>query len=118
MTFVQDYDPGFVNAPGFGQSATNPMAPVFYQSLGVVQDLTVYQSLYATQKVSAGEEFTLGESRFTTDGFEVHPPGVFLQTVRFNQTATFDKPIVVGGIAFRPKIIRTISGNHLVLAAY
>jgi hypothetical protein len=112
MTFVQDYDPGFVNVPGFGQSATNPMAPVFYQSLGVVQDLTVYQSLYATQKVTAGEEFTLGESRFTTDGFEMHPPGTFRQTVRF------DKPIIVEGIAFRPKLIRTISGDHIVLAAY
>jgi hypothetical protein len=112
MIFQQDYDPGFVNVPGFGQSATNPMAPVFYLSLGVVQDLTVYQSLYATQKVSAGEEFILGESRFTTDGFEVQPPGTFHQTVRF------DKPIVVEGITFRPKVIRTISGDHLVLAAY
>jgi hypothetical protein len=116
--FTQDYDPGFVNVPGFGQSATNPLAPVFYQSLGVVEDLTVYESLYAAQKVSAGEEFNLGPSRFTRDGFEVHPPGTFLQTVRFAQTATFDQPIVVQGIRFRPKVIRTISGNHTVLAAY
>jgi hypothetical protein len=111
-TFTQDYDPGFLNVPGFGQSAQNPLAPVFYQSMGVVQDLTVYQSIYGTQAIHAGEAFILGGSKFTASGFNMQPPGTFQDTV------SFSKPVIVEGMTFKPTVINTISGPHLVLAVY
>ena len=112
MTFSQDYDPGFLNVPGFGQSATNPLAPVFYQSMGIVQDLTVYQSIYGTQSIHAGEAFILGDSQFTGSEFSVATHG------KFQDTVTFDKPLIVEGMTFKPTVINTISGPHLVLAVY
>lgn len=111
-TFTQDYDPGFLNVPGFGQSATNPLAPVFYRSLGVVENLSVYQSIYGTKEIVAGEAFVLGQSRFAGSGFDVKPPGTFEDTV------TFQVPIVVEGVSFRPTLISYRGESHLVLAAY
>ena len=81
MTFTEDYDPGFINSPGFGQSATNPLAPVFYRSLGVVESLSVYDSIYAANCIKANVSFSIGESSLTRRGFVVAVPTTFLRSV-------------------------------------
>jgi hypothetical protein len=112
-----NYDPGFLNSPGKGQNAGNPLAPVYIESLGVVSDLSVYQNIYG-RTMNADVGFTLGMSgAFTKGGFFVQPPGVFESDVSFASNITVGQCIVMGGQCFKPKLINTISGSHLVLAA-
>ena len=120
MTVTSDsnYDPGFLNSPGKGQSAANPLAPVYFESLGIVQDLSVYQNFYG-RTINAETGYTLGQSgAFTADGFFVSPPGVFENDVSFASNITVAQCIIMGGQCFKPTVINTISGPHLVLAAY
>ena len=113
------YDPGFLNSPGKGQSAANPLAPTYVESLGVVSDLSVYQNVYG-RTLNASVGFTLGLSgAFTASGFFVQPPGVFEKDVSFQSDAVFQTDISVGryvfvqGIRFVPTFVR----GTLVLAA-
>jgi hypothetical protein len=113
-----NYDPGFLNSPGKGQSAANPLAPVYMESLGVVSDLSVYQNVYG-RTINADLGFTLGLSgAFTGDGFFIQPPGVFESDVSFSRSIFVSKCIYMDGQCFKPKVIRADSGSHLVLAAY
>jgi hypothetical protein len=113
-----NYDPGFLNSPGKGQSAANPLAPVYVESLGVVSDLSVYQNVYG-RTINAETGFTLGlDGAFTGSGFFAKPPGVFESDVSFLSSITVEKCIIMGGQCFKPTIINTSSGSHLVLAAY
>jgi len=99
MTFTEDYDPGFINSPGFGQSATNPLAPVFYQSLGVVESLSVYDSIYAANSIKANVSFSIGNSLLSQKGFTVAVPTTFLETV------TCDKDVRVNAITNTDRLI-------------
>lgn len=113
-----NYDPGFLNSPGKGQSAANPLAPVYVESLGVVSDLSVYQNVYG-RTINADVGFTLGlDGAFSASGFFVKPPGVFESDVSFAANITVGQCIIMGGQCFKPTVINTISGSHLVLAAY
>lgn len=127
----ENYDPGFLNSPGKGQSSTNPLAPVYMESLGVVKDLSAYGNMFAGGTINADVGFTLGLENFLSkDGFKVSTPGMFGSNVDFQENVTINMnadvggnlgvggSIIMRGARFRPKIIRTISGPHLVLAAY
>lgn len=127
----ENYDPGFINSPGKGQSPTNPLAPVFIESIGVVSDLSTYGNIFAGGTINSDVGFTIGLDNFLSKtGFQISPSGLFQSDVDFSQdvnigmNATVGSNLTVGGriimngASFRPKVIRTISGNHLVLAAY
>jgi hypothetical protein len=123
-----DYDPGFPVYQGFGQSATNPLAPVYYQSLGIVNDLSVYNSIYAARSVSADISFSVGDSLLSKDLFSVGVPTNFLRTVncqqpvncgstlRVNSITNTDR-LIVAGREFKPARIVTQNGSFTVLAA-
>lgn len=112
------YDPGFLNSPGKGQSASNPLAPVFLESLGIVQDLSVYQNVYA-KTFNADVGYTLGTSAAINPvGFFVGPPGAFESDVVFEKNISVAQCVFVGAQCFKPTVINTISGPHLVLAVY
>ena len=123
-----DYDPGFPIYPGFGQSATNPLAPVFYQSLGVVNNLSVYDSIYASRSIFADVSFSVGDSLLSRDLFNVGVPTNFLKTVNCEQPVNCERVLrvnditntdrlIVAGIEFRPTRIVTQNGSFTVLAA-
>lgn len=56
MTLYSDanYDPGFLNTPGKGQSMVNPLAPCFYYTLGVTTDVTIQENLYVGLTINVG----------------------------------------------------------------
>lgn len=113
------YDPGRPNYPGTGQSPTNPMPPVFFQSLGVVEDLSTYRNIFSGGTVNSQKGFTLGlKTFFGTGGFQLGQPGSFTEDVVLEKNITIGGSIFMGGNEFKPKVINTISGPHLVLAAY
>jgi hypothetical protein len=120
-----NYDPGFLNSPGKGQSPSNPLAPIYIQSLGVVSDLSVYQNIFSAGSVNSDVGFTLGlDNFFSKVGFQVSPPGMFQSPIMFEQNVTFSQNVLIGGViimggqAFKPTTIQADSGTHLVLAAY
>lgn len=120
--FNNDYDPGFLNVPGFGQSATNPLAPVFYDSLGVVKDLSVYSSVFASKSVEAGESVNVGNSRLSKDNFEVSVPVHFLEDVNLDRNlsvggVTSTNRLIVDGREYRAVSIVGENGSFTVLAA-
>jgi hypothetical protein len=113
-----NYDPGFLNSPGKGQSAANPLAPTVVESMAVVKDFSVYQNIYGNT-INAQTGFTIGSNgAFTGSGFFAQPPGVFESDISFESNITVAGCIVMGGQCFKPTVINTISGPHLVLAAY
>jgi len=115
ITFTEDYNPGFLNAPGFGQSVTNPLAPVFYDSLGVVKDLSVYQSLYA-KNINAQVSIRVGKSLFTPEGLSIDVPVTCKNDVSV-EGVLGTKRVEVDGREYIPTWISTQSGSFLVLAA-
>lgn len=122
-TFTQDYDPGFLNVPGFGQSATNPLAPVYYDSLGVVKDLSVYGSFYGAKSINAQKSFNIGDSYVTTEGAYVTVPTTFTENVTLQkdltvQNLTTTKRLIVNGLEYRETIIVTHNGTFRVLASF
>lgn len=132
MTFSDsynaDYDPGFLISQGFGQSATNPLSPVFYQSLGVVNNLSVYQSIYAAKSVFADVSFAVGDSTLSKIAFNVGVPTTFKKAVNCKNPVTCDKTLrvksltntdrlIVRGLEFVPTAISAHNGNFIVLAA-
>lgn len=115
MTLTNNnYDAGFLNVPGFGQSADNPLSSVFYNSLGVVHDLSVYQSIYATKTINAGKSFNVGTSSLTDSSLGVGVPSTFKESVHL------DKDIMVLGITSTKRLFvngkeyveKTISANN------
>lgn len=120
MNFTDDYDPGFINSPGFGQSATNPLAPVFYRSLGVVENLSVYDSVYAANSIKANVSFSIGNSLLSQKGFTVAVPTTFLepvtceQNVRVNAITSTDR-IFVNGKEYVDGVIAAKNGTFHVL---
>lgn len=115
MTFTKDYDPGFLNVPGFGQSATNPLSPVFYKSLGIVEDLSVYNSIYAANTVNANVAFAIGDSILSRQGFNISVPSTFEKPVEINNVTSTDR-LVVNGVEYKSTRIKTDSGTFTVLA--
>ncbi len=116
MAFTEDYDPGFLNVPGFGQSATNPLAPVFYESLGIVSDLSVYNSIYAANTINANVAFSIGGTKLSQTGFSVSVPTNFSKVVDIASTLS-TKSLVVAGKTFKPTRIKADNGTFTVLAA-
>lgn len=120
MEFTEDYDPGFVNTPGFGQSATNPLSPVFYKSLGIVEDLSVYGSIFSSNSISAYNSFVIGDSRFTKKEFEVAVPTTFLkpttmeEELNVNSITSTDR-LIVNGKEYKEGIITARNGTFKVL---
>jgi hypothetical protein len=115
----KNYDPGGLNNPGKGQSPANPLAPVFMKSLGIVDDLSVYSNVFAGGTINSDVGFTLGlDNFFGGEGFQVGVPGVFKEDVVIEKDLYVGHAIIMKGLAFKPKRIKTISGVHLVLAAY
>lgn len=120
MTFTEDYDPGFINSPGFGQSATNPLAPVFYQSLGVVESLSVYGSIYSANSIAANVSFSVGESYLSRKVFNIGVPTTFLKPVTSNENVrvkaiTNTDRLIVNGKEYKEGIIVCQSGTFRVL---
>lgn len=121
MTALSDenYYPGFLNNPGKGQSPANPLAPVFMQSLGIVDDLSVYGNVFSGGTINSDVGFTIGlENFFGKDGFQAGQPGLFKEDIYLEKDIIIAGSIIMGGQRFTPKVINTISGPHLVLAAY
>lgn len=125
-TFNENYDPGFLNVQGFGQSATNPLAPVYYQAMGIVKDLSVYQSAYVTDTVNAGVSVVVGGSSLSQTGFEVSVPSNFQQSVNFDQTVSCQQPVfvesftdtkrlLVNGIEYKRQLIKCDNGSFYAL---
>lgn len=110
--FNNDYDAGFLNVPGFGQSVTNPLAPVFYQSLGIVKDLSVYQSIYAAKNINAGASFNVGKSSMSLTGLNIGVPGIFEENVNFEQNAQFEGNVVIKGNLI---VGGTLSAGNLIV---
>lgn len=104
--FDNDYDAGFLNVPGYGQSVTNPLSPVFYDSLGIVNDLSVYQSLYAAKTVNAGVSFNVGASTLSVEGMEIDVPSSFKENV------SLDKNLKVSGISSVQRLV--VDGKEYV----
>jgi hypothetical protein len=120
MTFTEDYDPGFVNSPGFGQSATNPLAPVFYKSLGVVENLCVYDSIYAANSVNAHVSFSIGKSFLSQKRFFVAVPTTFLEPVTCErdlrvEAITNTDRLIVDGKEYRDRVIVGRNGTFHAL---
>lgn len=90
--FNENYDPGFLNMPGFGQSATNPLLPVYYDSLGVVKDISVYRDSYVGRTAYAGTSFAVGDSFFSVEGANLSVPTNFMEDV------TLEKNLFVAGV--------------------
>jgi hypothetical protein len=115
MAFTEDYDPGFLNVPGFGQSATNPLAPVFYESLGIVSDLSVYNSIYAANTINANVAFVIGGTRLSQVGFGVSVPTNFQKDVNI-KTSLDTKRLLVGGVEYKATRVKADNGTFTVLA--
>lgn len=117
-----NYDAGFLNVPGFGQSVTNPLSAVFYDSLGVVNDLSVYNSLYTTRKIHAGESFVVGSSEVSQEFANIGVPTNFQQDVTLEKDITVANlmtvgKLVVSGREYQATRIRAENGTFTVLAA-
>lgn len=124
MTTIIDngYDAGFLNVPGFGQSATNPMSPVFYDSLGIVKDLSVYQSMYAAKTINAGKAFNVGKSSMSDSNLGVGVPARFLEDVNLDKNLTVEgitstQRLVVRGKEYVEATVVGKNGTFRVLAA-
>lgn len=120
--FTQDYDPGLLNVPGFGQSATNPLPPVYYDSLGIVKDLSVFGSLYGANSINAKESFNIGNSYVTTKGANVTVPATFTENVTLQRDLTVrnlttTKRLVVNGLEYKETVIVGRNGTFRVLAS-
>lgn len=114
-----NYDPGFPNYPGKGQGPTNPLSPLFVKSLGIIDDLSVYRNIFSSGTINSKVGFTLGLSNFFgSDGFQVQPSGTFKDDITLEKDIVVGGSIIMNGRSFRPKVISTESGSHLVLAAY
>lgn len=127
-SYNADYDPGFLISAGFGQSATNPLAPVFYKSLGVVNDLSVYGSIYSSRSILSDVSISVGDSLLSKELFNVNVDTNFAKLVNCEQPVSCEKMLrvnditdtdrlFVGGREFKPTSITTQSGSYVVLAA-
>ncbi len=119
--FTVDYDPGFPNIPGFGQSVTNPLAPVYYEALGIVKDLSVYDSIYATRSINAGRSFNVGDTTIDLDRAKISVPTTFLENVEIEKDLkvldiTYTRRLFVNGREYRPTRIVADNGTFTVLA--
>lgn len=119
--FTEDYDPGFLNVPGFGQSVTNPLAPVYYESLGIVKDLSVYNSIYGAKSINAGVSFNVGGTSINLDQAKISVPTTFLKNVDMDKNLdvaniTSTKRLVVNGREYRATRIVAENGTFTVLA--
>lgn len=120
--FTRDYDPGFLNVPGFGQSVTNPLSPVFYESLGVVKDLAIYGSSSVTRDLIVGLSATVGESYIDLDGARIKVPVTFERDVTFERNITVAHltttgRLIVAGKEYKATTIVAHNGTFTVLAA-
>jgi hypothetical protein len=120
--FTVDYDPGFPNIPGFGQSVTNPLAPVYYEALGIVKDLSVYDSIYATRSINAGISFNIGDTSIDLDRAIISVPTTFLRDVEIKSDLTISgititNRLIVDGIEYKERRIVGRNGTFTVLAA-
>lgn len=106
--FDNDYDAGFLNVPGYGQSVTNPLSPVFYDSLGVVNDLSVYHSMYAAKTINAGVSFIVGKSSLSVDGMNIGVPSKFQEDIKIDGITSTNKLVVKG----KEYVERTVVGRN------
>lgn len=123
MTILPDpnYDPGRPNYPGKGQSPTNPMPPVFFQSLGVVEDFSVYQNIFSGGTINAKRGFTLGlNTYFGLDDFRMSQSGTFLRDVEIKKDLTIlnitsTRRLFVNGHEYAPRRIVAKNGTFIAL---
>lgn len=120
--FTDDYDPGFLNVQGFGQSVLNPLYPVYYQSLGIVKDLSVYGSSYVTNSLHAGVSVDVGKSRLSTSALQVGVPSNFDSSVDLKgpvkvKTLTDTKRLLVNGVEYKRQKIKCENGTFMALVA-
>lgn len=113
--FNNNYDAGFLNVPGFGQSVTNPLAPVFYDSLGVVKDLSVFGSAYVTNSIN------VGDSSLSNNDLGIGVPANFREDVFLEKNLKisgilYTDDLYVGGKRYVETTIKTDSGTFAVLA--
>jgi hypothetical protein len=116
----ENYNPGLLDPPGYGQGVSNPAPPIFIESLAVNNDLSVGGSQYVTktlnvQGVITGSSdqqlsgnlavkgfgsfggvvsaagFTYGgRSFFGSNQFVVEAPATFLNTLKAAGTSSFE----------------------------
>jgi hypothetical protein len=115
-SYQKVYDPGFLNVPGFGQSVDNPLKPGFYESMGIVKDLSVYGSTFVSQSINAGLSVIVGSSKLSLDGLGINVPSLFQREVTINNLLSTDR-LVVNGVSYVQQTIVGKNGTFRVLAA-
>jgi hypothetical protein len=108
MTQYSDsnYDPGFLNCAGRGQTVDNALASSYFYSLGVTTDLVVYNNIYCTGTINSFSGFTLGyENYFSRDLFRWGSKGIFDNNVEFKDDVNFDKSITIEGLTSTSRLV-------------
>lgn len=138
MTKYSDpnYDPGFLNSPGKGQSVGNPLAPSYIRTLGIAEDLSVYGDIFANGPINSNTGFTLGYNNyFSYDGFRWSSSGRFTSNITFESECYFDNQVFfdndiyvgdftntrklrVNGREYRATRIKCDNGTFTVLATF
>lgn len=102
----KEYYPGALNNPGKGQSPANPLGSAFFQSIGVVDDLSVYSNIFSGGTINSDVGFTVGlDNFFGKEGFQVDPPGLFNNDVAFTENVTIEKNITVGILTTTSRLV-------------
>jgi hypothetical protein len=107
------YDPTFVQSQGFGQSPENPAPALFFESIAIDKDCSVYGSLYVTKDTEVGKNVLIkgylqvngpgnfggvvsaagftygGKSFFGANRFVVEAPATFLNSLTTNGASSF-----------------------------
>ena len=107
------YDPTQVISQGFGQSPENPAPSLFFKSVAIDKDFSVYGSLYTTVNAEVGGNVTIkgnlqvggpgnfggvvsaagftygGKSFFGSNQFVVEAPATFLNSLSASGSSTF-----------------------------
>lgn len=107
----EDYNPGLIDPPGYGQGVSNPAPPIFIESLAVTNDLSTIGSQFVTKTLNVKDNIVGLANQQLSGNLTVGGPGNFGGVISA-------AAVSVGGQTFTPRVIGTISGPHLVLAVY
>lgn len=131
--YNKNYDPGFVVSQGRGQSVTNPMPAVFFDSMGIVKDLSVYGDIYGSRNINAKDSvialksFIVGNSFISTSFATFDTPSTFTKDVSFQSNIqvantltvsnlTNTQRLIVNGKEYVETVIVALNGTFKVLA--